>query len=527
MLGISKQKKNSNLKGENNIIITTLKGIVVILLIFIQILEIWLVYTTTTHIYNYATLVFYCIKFLIVIYILYKHSQTAYKLSWVLFITFLPVAGIVVYLLWGNSELRKKKEKSLNDIEQKTMKYLENPNVEQQLLDIDKTRYLESKFITNVTGYPLYENEGVKYYPSGESFFDDVKEDLKKANKFIIIEFYLISKGKMWDEIFEVLRQKAEAGVKINIIVDSFGSLQRKPKNFVNEMKKYGIEVTLFNPFTTFTNGYFNYRDHRKIIVIDGVIAYTCGMNLADEYVNILERYGHWKDCGIKIIGKPVLNYLIMVLRTLQGCVKYDIDFKWYKDVRDVCLNIIPVEKIGYIVSYSDGPNNKKNPSENVYIQMINFAKNYVYITTPYFIIDELTLTALLNSARSGVDVRIIFPHIPDKKVVNMITKSFYEVILEAGIKVYEYKPGFIHSKSFISDDDLAIVGSANLDFRSFHMNFESATWMYKTGEEIKIKKDFLNTLKECEQIDYKVWKKRNIFVKIIEAILSAFAPMM
>ena len=518
---------DANLKGENNILFTILKGVIIVLLIALQIFEFWIVYNATKHIYNYTTFAFFALKLTVVLYILYKHSSPEYKLSWVVFITFLPIAGIVVYLLWGNSELRKKKEKSFNNIEKQSQKYLENLNIEKQILELDKSRYLQAKYITNVTGYPCYKGQDIQYFGSGEELFSNLKEDLKKANEYILIEFFLISEGKLWQEILDILKQKVSQGVRITIIVDSFGSLQRRPKNFVQNMKKIGIEVVMFNPFNTFTNGYFNYRDHRKIVVIDGVIAYTCGMNLADEYANIIERYGHWKDSGVKVVGKAALNYAIMVLRSLQSCKKESVDFKWYKDVRDICVNAVNTPTHGFLVSYSDGPNNKKNPVENIYVKMISNAKDYVYITTPYLILDETILNALLNSVRSGVDVKIILPHIPDKKIVNIVTKSYYQVLLEAGIKIYEYAPGFIHAKNIVSDDCCASIGSANMDFRSFHINFEAGVWMYKTGIEFDIKKDFENTLKESIEINYEEWKNRNIFLKAIEAILSAFAPMM
>lgn len=524
---ISKKAKNANLKGENNIFITILKAVIILALIAFQIAEFLVLYNTTKQINNYTAVLFEILKLCITLYILYRHSNTSYKLSWVVFIAFFPAAAIVVYLLWGNSELRKKKEKSLNNIEQESKKYLEDTEKEKELLDFDKARYLQAKYIKNVTGYPCCEGEDIKYFDSGESFFKDLLQDLKNAKQYILMEFFLISKGTLWNQTLDILKQKVAEGVKVTILVDDFGSLLRRPKNFAKVMKECGIELVLFNPFDSFVNGYFNYRDHRKIVVIDGIIAYTCGMNLADEYANIIERYGHWKDSGIKISGKPAFSFTVMLLRALQSCSKKPIDYNWYRDVRDICLNTVSYQKRGYAISYCDGPNNKKNPIENIYLQMINDAKDYVYITTPYLIIDEPMLYALMGRARSGVDVKIILPHIPDKKIVNIVTKSYYQVLLEAGVKIYEYEPGFIHSKSIVSDDCVATIGSANLDFRSFHINFECGIWTYKTGAELSIRKDFENTLKKCININYLAWKKRNIFIKIIEAVLSAFAPMM
>ncbi|MNP14808.1 Cardiolipin synthase [compost metagenome] len=258
---------------------------------------------------------------------------------------------------------------------------------------------------------------------------------------------------------------------------------------------------------------------------------------MADEYANIISKYGHWKDVGTKVVGTPAWSYCVMFLRTLQGILGDGIDYLWYKNIRDDILNDknnepkFALDKIGeqegYILGFADGPDNRKSPTESTYIQTINYAKEYVYITTPYFVIGETILAALLNSARSGVDVRIILPHIPDNKIIHTVTRSFYEVLLEAGVKVYEYEPGFIHAKTFVSDDEIAIIGTANLDFRSLHLNFECGTLIYKTGVEDKLKKDFLNTVEDCVQIDLAQWKKRSIFKKMTEAVLSAFAPML
>ena len=287
-------------------------------------------------------------------------------------------------------------------------------------------------------------------------------------------------------------------------------------------MEENGIEVYKFNPFSPILNGYINYRDHKKIVVIDGKNGYTGGVNIADEYVNLVSKFGHWKDVGLKITGEAVWNLTIIFLRTLESIEKNNIDYNWYK------TEYKNLEKAsGYVLPLADGPENRKAPIENTYIQTINYAKDYVYMTTPYFIISEPLLTAMLNSARGGVDVRVVVPHIPDKKLVYLATRSYYEVLLEAGIKVYEYKPGFIHSKTLVSDDNTSIVGTANLDFRSMHLNFENIVWTYQTGEEEKIKQDFESMLSNCTEVKLDEWKLRSPLIKIAEAVIAAFAPML
>lgn len=515
-------------KGEKKLILTIFKIIAVIVLVAIQIFFMTLVYTTAQGIYKYASFVFDIIKLILILYILYNHSSPEYKISWILLITFLPVVGVVVYFLWGNSKLRKKKEREFRKIRVDTSEHLHNSqDILEEIKQNDKYKYNQINYMNKVTGYPVYNNEGIEYFQLGEQFFESLKEDLKKAKKYILIEFFILSSGQLWDEIFEILKQKASEGVKIKIIIDSVGCLKRKPKKFKEQLSSYGIEVRVFNPLSPVISGYINYRDHRKIVVIDGVIAYTGGVNIADEYANIIERFGHWKDVGIKVVGKPCWSFAVMFLRNLEQTAKRKIDYEWYESISNEMLTTVNVKKEGYIVPICDGPDNRKNPIQSLYVQTINYAKDYVYITTPYFVISQDLLEAILTAARSGVDVRVILPHIPDKKLVQVATRSYYDVLLEAGVKVYEYKPGFIHSKTFIADDNTSIVGTANLDFRSAHLNFECLAWTYKTGIEKDIKNDFLQMLDYCVEVDLENWKKRKFITKVAEAVIFAFAPML
>lgn len=306
------------------------------------------------------------------------------------------------------------------------------------------------------------------------------------------------------------------------MILDSVGCIFRLPKDFKKQMADAGIELYMFNPFSIVINGYINYRDHRKVVVIDGKVAYTGGVNLADEYANIIERFGHWKDGGIRIKGRAVWSYTLIFLRDKEEISNMPANYELYQNKEE------DKEKTeGYVLPCSDGPDNRKNPVENIFIQTINYAKDYVYLTTPYFVTSETLLTAILNAARSGIDVRVVTPHIPDKKIIQIVTRSYYEVLLEAGVKVYEYKPGFIHSKTLVSDDNTSIVGTANLDYRSMHLNFECINWSYMTGVEKDIKKDFEETIKNCIPITLDEWKVRPVTQKWLEAICSAFSPML
>lgn len=520
---MSSDLKSAKRKGEKNIFVTILKVIIVVFLFLIQIGGMLLLYTTAHVIYMYARVIYDVLKIVTVLYIIYNHDSAAYKISWIIFIMFIPIVGILAYILWGRSKMRIKKELELRKVRVYSENLLQDSkSILQEIKENDKYKYNQVQYMTKISGYPIYKNNGIEYFDVGEKFFDSLKKDLRKAEKYILMEFFILEKGQLWNEIYEILKNKAKEGVKIKIMVDSLGCLLKNTKNLREELESIGVELYKFNPFSPIINGYINYRDHKKIVVIDGKCGYTGGVNIADEYVNLISKFGHWKDVGIKIEGEAVWSLTMMYLRTLETINKKNIDYKWYKANFEELKN-----DTGYLLPLSDGPDNRKSPIENTYIQTINYAKNYVYITTPYFIISEQLLTAILNSARGGVDVRVIVPHIPDKKLVYLATRSYYEVLLEAGVKVYEYKPGFIHSKTFVTDNHTSIVGTANLDFRSMHLNFEDIVWTYKTGEEEKIKRDFEKMLKDCIEIDLDTWKARSRLTKMAEAVVAAFAPML
>lgn len=520
---MSSDLKSAKRKGEKNIFVTIFKVIIVVFLFLIQIIGMLLLYTTAHAIYMYARVIYDVLKIVTVLYIIYNHDSADYKISWIIFIMFIPVVGILAYILWGRSKMRIKKELEIRKVRVYSENLLQDSkSILQEIKENDKYKYNQVQYMTKISGYPIYKNNGFEYFDVGEKFFDSLKKDLIKAEKYILMEFFILEKGQLWNEIYEILKSKAQEGVKIKIMVDSLGCLLKNTKNLREDLESIGVELYKFNPFSPIINGYINYRDHKKIVVIDGKYGYTGGVNIADEYVNLVSKFGHWKDVGIKIQGEAVWSFTIMFLRTLETITKKNMNYEWYK------TNFKELKKAsGYVLPLADGPDNRKSPIENTYIQTINYAKDYVYMTTPYFIISEQLLTAILNSARGGVDVRVIVPHIPDKKLVYLATRSYYEVLLEAGVKVYEYKPGFIHSKTFVTDNNTSIVGTANLDFRSMHLNFEDIVWTYKTGEEEKIKRDFEKMLKDCIEIDLDTWKARSRLTKMSEAVVAAFAPML
>lgn len=506
--------------GEN-IINNLIKLIILLIGLILQIAFIMFVYGATNTIANYAAIIFEMIKFLSIIYIIYKPVNESYKIIWIILLMFIPILGFTAYMLWGNNKTPKKLKQRILREKKKIQKVLdENEEIAKSIKS--KSRKKEVDFLKNTTEYPVYYNESTEYFEVGDKYYEQLKKDLVNAKKYILLEFFIISTSKMWDEIYEILKQKSKENVKIYLIYDALGSLLKKPKNLKQQLEEINVNVLAFNPLTPVIRSYINYRDHRKIVVIDGKIAYTGGINIGDEYINVNSRLGHWKDCGAKITGESVKNFIVIFFKLWNLYSKNHINYKSYID------EIEPTTKNNsYILPFSDDPLNKKNPSQNTYINIINNAKEYVYITTPYLILDRETNQALINASLSGVDVRIITPHIPDKKLVNACTKSFYEQLLKSGIKIYEYKPGFIHSKIIVSDDDVAYLGTANLDYRSFYLNYECGIWIHKTKTELKIKKDFLDTIENCIEIKLEVWEKRNIDIKILEALLRLISPLL
>ncbi len=524
----SRKLKRNVRKSENIVRRIVFKSVFVVVALILQVLVFWTVFKATDIMYDSKYYLYNSIRIIAVIYILSKHDSALYKISWILFIMFMPVLGVCVYFLWGNSRLRRKKQIEILDIENETNNLFNSTfDIENEIKSEDKLTYNMLKYIQNITSYPVCENINSKYYSLGEKLFKDLIEDIKNAKSYIFLEYYIIDKGKLSENVFELLKKKVKEGVEVIIIYDSYGCLGKFKKKIRQDLIKSGIKVYAFNPLSILINSYLNNRLHRKIVSIDGKISYTGGVNLADEYANIKEKYGHWKDVGIRFEGDVSWNFTLMFLRDLKFINKdLEIDYSKYKEISQKGRDEKKKGK-GIAVAVSDGPNNRKNPVEAIYMHTINTATDYVYITTPYFAISEEMMTSLLNAARSGVDVRIILPHIPDKKIVQMVTRSYYEVLLSAGIKVYEYEPGFIHSKTFVSDDKMAIVGSSNMDYRSMNLNYECVSVIYNTNTELDVKQDFLTMIKDsCIEVELKDWVRRPIYKKVFESVLTAFSTM-
>lgn len=513
-------------RGEKNIWVILIKLAISLVVFCIQLLIFYVIYKGSVVFSSYFKVATRILQVVVVLYILYGHEKLAYKIPWLITIMFLPVAGIIIYFLWGASKVGKKMRKARDKTIENSHHLLHDDSQEvEEIGNQDKQALKQVKLLKTLSKYPLYKNDSIDYFNIGEACFEKIIEDIRNAKKYILIEFFIIAKGNLFDRLYNILKQKLKEDVKVVIMADGWGSLLRYPKHLLDELEDCGAIVKKYNPLRFGINTYINYRDHRKIVVIDGTIAYTGGVNIADEYTNEQIRFGHWKDNGIRVTGKAVESYIVAFLKNYEMATNTTPDYKWFMENKGDSEQ--HSNGNGYNMFFTDGPDNRKNPAENVYIQLLNSAKDYVYIYTPYFVASPELLTAILNACRSGIDVRIITPHKPDKWYVHLITRSYYEVLLEAGVKVYEYLPGFLHAKTFVSDDTTAIVGSINLDYRSLNLNYECGQWMYKTGTEMNIKKDFIDTVEKSQEIYIEEVKNRNIVIKMLEAILNTFAPLL
>jgi cardiolipin synthase len=458
--------------------------------------------------FGYFNTLFYAISIIIVIYMLYREENPVYKLSWIIPILIFPLFGGLFYLFYQERNVSKKvlhRHKAIDNLRHGYVKDIKNP------LNNKDSVYLER------LNWPTYQKTNVTFHPSGEELYENLLNDLRQAKSFIFLEYFIINKGAMWDEMLSLLKQKAKAGVKVKILYDDFGSSEL-PFNYHKKINEDNLEIRAFNRMRLHINFAQNYRDHRKICVIDGKIGYTGGINIGDEYINLIKRYGHWHDAGIRLEGDAVWSLTIGFLENWRFTTKREIDYIDYK------VNHPMVDK-GYVIPFSDTPLDRETTIKNLFLSLISSAKKVIRITTPYLIIDNELMTALKYASKSGVDVSIIIPYIPDKKIIFMVTESYLPELMEAGVKVYRYLPGFIHSKMIITDDYKALIGTANLDFRSLYLHFENMVYLEQCPA-ISDMINFFDATKEKSQY-VKDLSKRNIFYRLIQIALKGFSSLM
>ena len=472
--------------------------------------------------YQQFNLICSALSLIIVIYIVGNRSNPSYKIAWIIPIMLFPIFGWLLYLLFGGNRLSKRtkrKMQSMNDVMTRELK----PSCTAESfaeLEGEDARVMASYLALNAF-CPVYSNTETEYFSLGEHQFESILRELKKAQRYIFLEYFIIEPGVMWNSILEILEEKANAGVEVRVLYDDMGSMFTLPRDYPNTLKKKGIKCCVFNPFLPVLSVRMNNRDHRKIMVIDGKVAYTGGINLADEYINKKERFGHWKDTAIMLRGEAVWSFTVMFLNMWNFTAGTKEEFEMFRP------ELSENRGQGFVQPYTDSPLDDEPVGGTVYLNLINKAKRYVYLTTPYLIIDHTTVNALSTAAKAGVDVRIITPHIPDKKVIFEVTRAHYLPLLEAGVKIFEYTPGFIHAKVFAVDDRFGTVGTVNMDYRSMFLHFEDGVMLYDTPTVLDLKKDFLAVQAVSKQVTLEESKGSPLGKRLLRALLRVFAPLM
>ncbi len=493
--------------------------------LFLQLLWLLVMVWRLNNISRFVGVGISILSFIAVLWLVNKKINPSYKLAWTIVILAIPVFGFVLYIFFGKSRVASAMERNYIQAMENAKRYLqEKMEARQKLTEEEQGLSNQSAYIRDYSSFPLQEHTTVKYYPVGDDWFPDLVEELRNAQHFIFLEYFIINDGLMWKTIRKILEEKAAQGVDVRLIYDDFGCITTLPHHFYKELQKKGIQCAAFNPLLPLLNVLLNNRDHRKICVVDGHTGFTGGTNLADEYINRKLRYGHWKDTAVRLEGDGVWNLTVMFLVMWEVIAHVRSDYRLYTPHM-----YHPGEFAGegFVHPYCDTPLDNEVLGENVYLNMINRAEKYVYICTPYLIIDNEMMTALCLAAKSNVDVRIMTPGIPDKKMVFLLTQSYYEQLLEAGVKIYEYRPGFLHAKSFVCDDKTAIVGTINMDYRSLYLHFENGVWMCQNQAILRIKEDYLETLTLCREISLYFCRNRRLPVRMMQSILRLFAPMM
>ena len=473
------------------------------------------------------TLLLTFIAMFIALKIFGTHVNAAQKMPWLIVITAVPFFGICIYLLFGRSIVTKGVRRSFNNIETNVLTLLKQDNgIIDDIASKDKGVANQCRYISNTARYPVYSNTDVKYYPTTDVSFEAQLVELEKAEHFIFMEYHAIEEASSFDRIKDVLIKKAAAGVEVRLFYDDVGSIFFLNKDFIKEMRANGIDCRVFNPIKLAFNMFMNNRDHRKITVIDGKVGFTGGYNLADEYFNITHPYGEWKDTGLKLTGDAVKTLTMLFLSMWNSIKKTDEPQDDYvKYIKSSDYGYKAVNNNQYVVPYADSPLNNNRVAENVYLNIIKSAKHYLYITTPYLLITEEMSRELAMAAMRGVDVRIVTPGIPDKKLTYSLTRSYYADLVRYGVRIYEYTPGFIHAKQWVSDGEVSVVGTINMDFRSLYLHFENAAYVYGRETAADILNDFYNIFRRSEEVTDKYINKPRI-LRIGQCILRLVAPL-
>ncbi len=460
---------------------------------------------------------------LMVVHVINAEHNTSVKLTWVILIMALPGFGGLLYIFIQRDIGHRTLKNRLKVIMKESAKEFKKQDDLMDKLKVEnKGLYNLATYTGKAGNFPVYENSSVKYFKIGEDAFEEMLLQLSNAKEFIFLEYFIVAEGQMWGQILKILSDKVAEGVEVRMMYDGTCEFALLPHSYPRRLRELGIQTKVFAPVRPFISTHYNYRDHRKILVIDGRVAFTGGLNLADEYINEKEVYGHWKDTAVMVEGEAVDSFTLMFLEM------------WNVDKRDRSYikgryEAKPLERVseGYVLPFGDSPLDHDKVGEMIYMDILNRAQDYVYIMTPYLILDGEMVTALQFAARRGVDVKILMPYIPDKKMVFAQSRSHYKELMRAGVQIYEYTPGFIHAKSFVSDDVKAIVGTINLDYRSLYHHFECAVYMEGVPAVLDVKKDFNETLEKSQRVTLEDIRNYPIGMTIAGQVLKLIAPLL
>lgn len=489
----------------------------------------WIVMLLMQLIQNSVTyeILFNLVGLVLVVYIVQSKGNPAYKLSWTILILGVPILGGLLYLIFGREIIQHHYYQRTMKMRNLTLAHLKdskNSSGESQRKIEEKYGNIanEIHYIFHYAGHPAYENTKSHYFPEGEEYFERLFEDLRNAKKFIFLEYFIVNKGYVWSTVYDILLQKAEEGVEVRFLYDDVGCIQLLPRKFDRIVSAKGIQCRKFNTFIPIMSAVMNNRNHQKVVVIDGRIGYTGGINLADEYANRITRFGRWKDCGIRLEGPGVENLTAIFLDmwNLTGAMTEE-------DLSYAFPPVVPYAgEEGVVLPYGDSPLDGEQVGESVYLNFIAKAEKTLFIMTPYLIVDNETMTALCLAAKRGVDVRICMPHIPDKKLIFMLSRSYYGQLMEAGVRIFEYTPGFLHSKCFLRDDETAVIGTINLDYRSLYLHFEDGVFLYRSQAVRELAEDFEVTFEKSMEITEEFLHSLPFYVKILQSFMRIFAPL-
>ncbi len=516
--GVANLKKQKSRSGILNFLG---RRLLIALLIVFQIIFLIVLLYRSYQLY-WLTVLLTALSVITALHLMMRPDKSAFKLSLVFLILLFPLFGGAFYWIFHFQTASVGFRKQLEHL---TQRQKENFQVSTEALEragseLSRDRWL-LQYLQTATAFPVYQNTQTKYFPSGRAMLTDLLDDLRRAERYVFMEYFIIEEGIMWDSILEVLKEKAAAGVDVRIIYDDFGCLLTLPADYAEQLHAMGIQCLKFNKFHPFLTSLQNNRDHRKITVIDGKVAYTGGVNLADEYIDEKIRFGRWKDNAMRLCGEGTVSFTIMFLQMWGALTGHAERIEPYLPSPH-----FSAVSGGWVQPYSDSPMDKEDVGEHVYMHAINRTGKYLYITTPYLMLGDELMSALKFCAKSGVDVRMITPTKPDKPMVHFTTRSYYRELIDAGVRIYEFQEGFIHAKTVISDGDFAVIGTVNWDFRSLYLHFECGTCLYATQTIADMEADFRETLLHSREVTASDCKT-NVLMRLLQEICRLFAPLM